>query len=89
MGKRWLSDDIIDNTFDIINKKHDDTICFVCKPTRILYSSVGLKDKIRSIHNNGVPVSRVIIALNVGCNDDGTYSVSDEKRRGGGLTGLC
>ena len=82
VGRRWLSDDVIDIAFDIINKKHNDTICFVCKPTRILYSSVGLKDKIHSIHNNGVTVSRVIVALNVGCDDDGTYYVSDEKRQG-------
>ena len=24
----WLLDDIIDIAFDVINKKHDDTICF-------------------------------------------------------------
>ena len=46
-GKQWLSDDVIDSVFDIINKKHEDTVCFdnVCKLTRIMYSSAGLNEK--------------------------------------------
>ena len=81
-GKRWLSDDVIDRVFDIINMKHDDTVCFVCKPTRIMYSSTGLNDKMHSIRDNGITLSKVIVALNVGCDDDGTYYVSDEKWQG-------
>ena len=68
--------------FDIINMKHDDTICFVCKPTQIIYSSAGLSGKMCSISNNGVNVSKVIIALNVGCDVNGTYYVSDGKQQG-------
>ena len=84
VGKRWLTDDVIESVFDIINLKHDDMICFVCKPTRIMYSSKRFNDKVRSIRDNGVTVSKVLIALNVGCENTGTCYVSDEKRRGGG-----
>ena len=28
VSNRWLSDDVIDTVFDIINMKHNDTICF-------------------------------------------------------------
>ena len=35
-----------------------------------------------SIRDNGITLSKVIVALNVGCDDDGTYYVSDEKRQG-------
>ena len=81
MGERWLTDEVIDTGFGTINKKHDDTICFVCKPTRIMYSPAGLSEKLRRIYDNSFTVSRVIVALNVGCDDRGTY-MSDEKRRG-------
>ena len=37
VGKRWLTDDVIESVFDTINMKHDDIICFVCKPTRVMY----------------------------------------------------
>ena len=82
VGKRWLTDDVIESVFDIINLKHDDMICFVCKPTRIMYSSKRFNDKVRSIRDNGVTVSKVLIALNVGCENTGTCYVSDEKRPG-------
>ena len=82
VGKRWLTDDVIDIVFDIINKKHDDTICFVCKPTRIMYSSVGLNEKLQSVRNNGNAINKLIVALNVGCDKSGQCFVSDEKRRG-------
>ena len=82
VGKRWLTDDVIDIVFDAINKKHDDTICFVCKPTRIMYSSVGLNEKLQSVRNNGNAISKLIVALNVGCDKSGQCFVSDEKRRG-------
>ena len=44
MGERWLTGDVIDTVFGIINRKHDDTICFVCKPIWIVYSSAGLSE---------------------------------------------
>ena len=47
-----------------------------------MYSSTGLNDKMHSIRDNGITLSKVIVALNVGCDDDGTYYVSDEKRQG-------
>ena len=31
---------------------------------------------------NGITVSKVLVSLNVGCDDIGTCYVSDEKRRG-------
>ena len=37
VGKRWLTDDVIETAFETINKEHDDTICFVCKPTRFIH----------------------------------------------------
>ena len=37
VGKRWLTDDVIETAFETINREHDDTICFVCKPTRYNY----------------------------------------------------
>lgn len=82
VGKRWLSDDILDNVFDLMNRTHDDTICFVCKPTWILYSSAGLHEKMHSIRSSGVTHSRVIVAINVGCDSDGAYYISDERRQG-------
>ena len=82
VGKRWLSDDVIDTVFDIINTQHDDTLCFVCKPTHIMYSSIGLHEKMCTIQENGINVSKIIVALNVGCDHDGIYYVSDEKRQG-------
>ena len=39
MGNRWLTDDVIETMFDTINLKYDKTICFVCKPTRVMHSS--------------------------------------------------
>jgi hypothetical protein len=83
VGKRWLTDDVIESVFDTINMKHDDTICFVCKPTRVTYSSVRLNEKVRNVHENGIiTASKIIVALNVGCDDTGTCYVSDEKRWG-------
>ena len=46
--------------FDIINKKHADTIC---KPTQIIHSSVGLNNKQRSVRDSGVTLSKVIVAM--------------------------
>ena len=46
VGKRWISDDSISKVFDILNKQHDDTICFVAKPHGFCCSS--LQDKIRA-----------------------------------------
>ena len=66
MGERWLTDDVIDTVFGIINRKHDDTIRFVCKPTRIVYSSAGLSEKLRRIYDNSFTVSRVICSLKCG-----------------------
>ena len=60
VGRRWLSDDVIDIVFDIINTMYTDTICFLCKSTRIMYSSAGLNDKMCSIRNNGINISKVI-----------------------------
>ena len=82
VGKRWLTDDVIETVFDIINMKHDDTICFVCKPTRAMYSSVRLHEKVRNVRENGITVSKILVALNVGCDDNGSCYVSDEKKRG-------
>ena len=82
MGNRWLTDDVIETVFDTINSKHEDTICFVCTPTRVMYSSVRLNNKVQKICKNGTTVSRVIIALNVGCDDTGKCYVSDGKRQG-------
>ena len=82
IGKQWLSDDILDNVFDLMNRTHDDTICFVCKPTQILYLSAGLHDKMHRIRSSGVTLSRVIVAINVGCDSDGAYYISDERRQG-------
>ena len=36
----------------------------------------------QKIHKNGTTVSRVIVALNVGCDDTGKCYVSDGKRQG-------
>ena len=77
-----LTDDVIETVLDTINSKHDDIICFVCKPTRVMYSSARLNNKVQKIRENGTTVSRVIVALNVGCDDNGTCYVSDEKRQG-------
>ena len=62
--------------------KHDDTICSVRKPTTVMYSSVRLNDKVRNVRENGITVSRVLVALNVGCDDTGTCYVSDEETWG-------
>ena len=35
-----------------------------------------------SIRNNGINISKVIVAVNVACDDNGTYYVSDEKQQG-------
>ena len=82
VGKRWLTDDIIETAFETINKEHDDTICLVCKPTRFMYSSVRLRDRVQNVREKGITISRVLVAMNVGRDDDGTCYVSDEKRRG-------
>jgi hypothetical protein len=47
-----------------------------------MYSSVRLNEKVRNVRENGITASKVIVALNVGCDDTGTCYVSDEKRRG-------
>ena len=46
VGKRWLTDDVIESVLDTINMKHNDAICFVCKPIRVMYSSVRLNEKV-------------------------------------------
>ena len=45
--------------------KHDDTICFVCKPTWIMSLSAGFNDKMRTVRDNSITISKVIVALNV------------------------
>ena len=82
VGQRWLSDYEIDDIFRIINQIHDHTIGFVCKPTRIMYSAGGLGEKIERILKKGTKPSRILMALNVGKNADGTCYVSDSKRDG-------
>ena len=62
--------------------KHNDTICIVCKPTRVMYSSVRLNKKVRNVCENGITISKVLVALNVGYDDTGICYVSDEKQRG-------
>ena len=47
-----------------------------------MYSSARLNEKVRNIQENGITVSKVLIALNVGRDDTGTCYVSDEKRLG-------
>ena len=46
VGKQWLTDDVMESVLDTINMKHNDAICFVCKPTRVMYSSVRLNKKV-------------------------------------------
>ena len=53
----------------------------MCKPTRFLYSSAGLNEKICRVYKNSFNLSRIFVALNVGHDDQGTY-VSDENRQG-------
>ena len=36
----------------------------------------------RTVRDNSITISKVTVALNVGCADDGTCYVSDERRRG-------
>ena len=65
--------------FDIINRQHDDTICFVSKPTRIMYPAHGLNEKV--FYSKCKNISRIIVALNVGCDENGTYVFNDKKTR--------
>ena len=44
-----------------------------------MYSSVGLNNKLCSVRDSGVILSKVIVVLNVSCDNDGTYYVSDEQ----------
>ena len=89
VGKRWQTDDVIESVFDTINMKHNDTICFVCKPTRVMYSSARLNEKVRNVQENGITVSKVLIALNVGVDvmilAHAMYLMKSDK----GHTGLC
>ena len=79
---RWLTYNVIETVFDIVNMTHDNTICVVCKPTKVMYSFVRLNDKVRNICENSFTVSRVFVAMNVGCDDTGTCYVSHERRHG-------
>ena len=45
--------------------KHDDTICFMCKPTWIMYLFARLNDKMRTVCDNSITISKVVVALNV------------------------
>ena len=47
-----------------------------------MYSPAGLRDKMHRIRSNGATISRVIVAINVGCDSDGVYYISDERRQG-------
>ena len=78
VGDRWLSNYDIDAIFDLINKKYDNTIAFVCKPSQFMY---GLQEKIDETIKNKTNITKIFIALNVGC-DKGEIFVSDEKRSG-------
>ena len=66
MGTRWLSDDVLNTVFELIIRKHDDTICSVCKSTWIMYSFARMS----TVRDNSITISKVIVVLNVGCADD-------------------
>ena len=60
--------------------KHDDTICFVCKPTWIMYLSAMLNDKMRTVRDNSITISKVIV-YSPECIEHAMY-ISDERRQG-------
>ena len=80
VGNRWLTDSDIDSIFQIINKKYHNIVAFVCKPRQCMYSSAGLRDKVTQC--NGTCITKIIIALNVGREENGTCYVSNEGRSG-------
>ena len=75
-GERWLTDCEIDQ---VLHETYENTIAFVSKPTQFMYSYSGLRKKIQDVQEKGTKVSKIILALNVGCNSDGTCYVINKK----------
>ena len=61
--------------FDIINRKHDDTTCFVCSQNPDYVFIYWVNDKMRTVRDNSITISKVTVTQNVGCADDGTCYV--------------
>ena len=81
VGDRWLTNFDIDAIFEIINKKYDNVIGFVCKPSEFVYSFAGLQEKVARTMKSETSVARIIVALNIGC-ENGKYFITDEERTG-------
>ena len=80
--KRWISDSDMEVLFDIANKQHNDTICFVSGPNKHLYAFSQLQKKLETTTRNGIKIKRVLIALHVGSKDNGTTFVSHGSMQG-------
>ncbi len=82
IGDRWLSNYDIDTFFEIVNKNYDDIIGFVYKPSQYIYSFAGANEKVNKAKLNGIPIKKVLVALNVYRTTDGTCLLSQEDNRG-------
>ena len=71
--------DEIDIVFNMLNARQHTDIFFLYKPSGFLYALSNIKEKIQSAPKS---IEKLFIALNVGCNKDGTSYISSPEKRG-------
>ena len=82
MGKRWISDSDMDTLLDIANKQYNDTICFASKSNKQHCAFSQIQTKLETIIRNGIKIKRLLIALHVGSEDNGTTFISNGSMQG-------
>lgn len=82
VGDCWVTEKEIDKIFAILNGKFADTVCIVYKPDQYIDEKLKLKVD-RSLY------TKVLLALNVGKNPDGTTFVTDGSKIGNHWTLLA
>ena len=82
VGKRWILDSDMDRLLDIANKQYNDTICFASKPSKHLCAFSQIQTKLENILSKGIKTRRILIALHVGRQEDGTTFISNGSLQG-------
>ena len=81
VGNRWLSNYDIDSIFEIINRKYDNIIGFVCKSSQFMYSFADLREKADKTIKKKITITKILVALNIRY-ENGEYLISDGERTG-------
>ena len=82
VGKCWVSDSETDRLLDVANKQYSDTVCFAHKPNKHLCAVTQIQKKLETIFSSGTNIKRILIALHVGSEDDGSTFISHDSKQG-------